>query len=36
MIDAMFDITEEKNLRISLDYAKLKLESDSAHKLRAA
>ena len=36
MMDVMFDMPEEKNLVISLDYARLKLESDVADRLRAA
>jgi len=36
MMDVMFDMPEEKQLRITLDYARRKLESDDAQRLRAA
>ena len=36
MIDVMFDMPEDKNLVITLDYAKQKLESESGRRLRAA
>jgi ATP-dependent Clp protease ATP-binding subunit ClpX len=36
MIDVMFDMPNEKHLKITLDYAKLKIESDTARRLRAA
>jgi len=36
MMDVMFDLPDEKHLQISLEYAKTKLESDSAERLKAA
>ncbi len=36
MMDVMFDLPDEKKLTISLDYAKTKLESDVAERLKAA
>jgi ATP-dependent Clp protease ATP-binding subunit ClpX len=36
MIDVMFEMPKDKKLDITLDYAKLKLESTEAEKLRAA
>jgi ATP-dependent Clp protease ATP-binding subunit ClpX len=36
MNDVMFDMPEEKNLRITLEYAKRKLENDSSKRLKAA
>jgi ATP-dependent Clp protease ATP-binding subunit ClpX len=36
MMDVMFDMTTEKTLRITLDYARLKLESEDAKRLKAA
>ena len=36
MIDVMFDMTQEEKLIITLDYAKRKMETESARRLRAA
>lgn len=36
MMDVMFDMPDEKQLQISLEYAKTKIESDSADRLKAA
>lgn len=36
MMDVMFDMSEEKYLNITLDYARRKLESNEAQRLRAA
>ena len=36
MMDVMFDLPDEKKLQISLEYAKTKIESDSAERLKAA
>jgi ATP-dependent Clp protease ATP-binding subunit ClpX len=36
MIDVMFDMPKDKQLQITLDYAKLKLESTEAQRLKAA
>jgi ATP-dependent Clp protease ATP-binding subunit ClpX len=36
MIDVMFDMPKDKQLNITLDYARLKLESNEAQRLRAA
>jgi ATP-dependent Clp protease ATP-binding subunit ClpX len=36
MIDVMFDMPKDKQLQITLDYARLKLESTEAQRLRAA
>jgi ATP-dependent Clp protease ATP-binding subunit ClpX len=36
MMDVMFDMPDEKQLQISLEYAKTKIESDSAERLKAA
>ncbi len=36
MMDIMFDMPLEKNLMITLEYARLKIESDSAQRLRVA
>ncbi len=36
MMDVMFDMPNETHLKISLDYAKTKLETDSAERLKAA
>jgi ATP-dependent Clp protease ATP-binding subunit ClpX len=36
MIDAMFEMPEDKHLQITLEYAKRKFEADSSRRLRAA
>jgi ATP-dependent Clp protease ATP-binding subunit ClpX len=36
MIDAMFEMPEDKHLHITLEYAKRKFEADSSRRLRAA
>ena len=36
MMDIMFDMPEEKQLLITLDYARRKIESNEAQRLRAA
>jgi len=36
MIDVMFDMPKDKTLNITLDYARLKLESNEAQRLKAA